>query len=269
MSATPPPPPRPDDVEPTVAMPRVEPGTAPPQPPPRPATVMPPAAVEEARIVGPAPPGPPGRRVGAQRRYTFGNPFGYTLSRFCAFAIDLGLVAGVLTVLAYALIAINPLTGLPTNSQRGFDATLAMGIVLALVYEIVAVAIAGTSIGKLAFGLHVYGVRGDGVGFGRAFIRSLLRPIDALVVGPVLSLLPGHRRLGDLLGGTIVARGGPLRTLGTLVGWILILIVGGLPFILAGTERTLAGMFAFGEFVPGLIARIVHLVTTLGGAIPH
>ncbi len=29
-----------------------------------------------------------------------------------------------------------------------------------------------------------------------------------------------------------------------------------MPFILAGTERTLASIFAFGEFVPGLFARI-------------
>ena len=30
----------------------------------------------------------------------------------------------------------------------------------------------------------------------------------------------------------------------------------GIPFILAGTERTLASIIAFGEFTPGLVARI-------------
>ncbi|GAC1621192.1 MAG: hypothetical protein NVS4B13_12030 [Candidatus Elarobacter sp.] len=176
--------------------------------------------------------------------------------------LDVGLVSVVATSLAYSLIAINPITGLPTNTQRGFDATLALGIALALVYVWAAEAAFGTTIGKLALGLHVFALRGGPVGLGRGFVRMLLRPVDALVIGAVLALLPGHRRLGDLLGGTIVARsrwGG----FAPAVGWVLALIVGAVPFILAGVPRTFASLVAFVEFFPGIVARIVLLGQTL------
>ena len=119
---------------------------------------------------------------------------------------------------------------MPTNSQRGFDATLALGVAIALVYVWVSEALFGTTIWKLAFGLHVYSTHDRRVGLGRALVRSLLRPIDVLIVGGILALLPGHRRLGDLAAGTIVARS-PLRAFAPLLGWILVLIVCGIPFV--------------------------------------
>jgi uncharacterized RDD family membrane protein YckC len=198
-----------------------------------------------------------------------GNPFAYALARFVAFAIDLGLVAGVLTILAYALIAINPLTGLPTNTQRGFDATLAMGVVLALVYGISFEALFGTTIGKLAMGLHVHAVHDRRLGFGRAFVRSLLRPLDVLAVGAILAMLPGHRRLGDLAAGTVVTRGGPLRGYAPFVGWFVILIVAGLPLVLVGLTRTVAGLTAFVEFAPGIFARLALFGHDAVALFPH
>jgi uncharacterized RDD family membrane protein YckC len=188
----------PGEDDPTTAMPRVE----APQAAPRVPYTPPP--VEEAIVVGPAP-APPRRLTNVSPAIIgapVGNPFGYALARFFAVAIDLGLVAGVLTLLAYALIAINPITGLPTNTQRGFDATLAMGFVLALIYGITFEALFGTTVGKLAMGLHVHAVRDRRLGFGRAFVRSILRPFDLLVIGGVLAMLPGHRRLGDFAAGT-------------------------------------------------------------------
>ena len=257
-------PPPPEDLETTVAMPRVTP--PPPQPGPR--------KIDDAVVERPVPLPPrpmatpfaatgapvsgtliPPRTVTVVPRTDVGHPFGYVCARFFAFVFDIALVACVVYSLAYSLIAINPLTGLPTNSQRGFDATLAIGIGIALVYVWVAEAFLGTTIWKLVFGLHVYPVRGRFVGLGRAFLRGLLRPIDLLVVGGVLALLPSHRRLGDLAGGTVVVRS-PLRGFAPLIGWILVLIMCGVPFILAGTERTLASIFTFGEYTPGLIARI-------------
>ena len=67
-------------------------------------------------------------------------------ARLFAFVLDLVLVGGVATSLMYSLIAINPVTGLPTNTQRGFDATLAIGIAIALVYVWLSEAFFGTTI---------------------------------------------------------------------------------------------------------------------------
>jgi hypothetical protein len=161
------------------------------------------------------------------------------------------------------LIAINPLTGAPTNSEGGFDATLGMGFVCAVIYLWVAEAVAGTSLGKLAFSLHVYVPRRRFVGLGRALIRNVARPVDFLVIGWILAMAPGHRRLGDLLSGTVVARS-PLRAFSPLVGWLLVVALGAVPFFVAGGLATVAAAAAACiEFVPPLLARGVHLVTPL------
>jgi uncharacterized RDD family membrane protein YckC len=265
---------QPNHDDPTIAMRRVEPTPdAPASPPPidvpppaRPGTYQSAGAVEEAVVIGPAPPRLVKR---AGPRFVVGNPFGYMLARLAAFAIDLGLVAGVLTILAYALIAINPITGLPTNSQRGFDATLAMGIVLATISIICAEALLGTTIGKLAFGLHVYALHERKVGFARAFVRALLRPVDIFGIGGILALLPGHRRLGDLLSGTVVTRESKLGRFAPYVGWLAAFIVAGLPFVLVGTSLTLRGIFAFVQFAPGIGARIMLILQHLLGATTH
>ncbi|WP_317996222.1 RDD family protein [Vulcanimicrobium alpinum] len=251
------------DQDPTVAMPRID-----LPPPARGGAYHAAGPVEEAVVVGPAPRNvTPVKPVGP--RFPVGSPLSYAIARLAAFGIDVGLVAGVLTIFAYALIAINPLTGLPTNTQRGFDVTLLMGTILALVYVIVAEAIAGTTIGKLAFGLHVYALRERGVGFARAFVRMLLRPLDALGVGFVLALAPAHRRLGDLASGTIVTRESPLRGFAPYLGWIAILIIAGLPFVTIGLPRTFAGAVAFYEFVPGIVHRLIGLLHALIGLFPH
>ncbi len=267
-----------DGLEPTVAMPRVE--TPPPRPhveygvvePPRPAgTAEPirvsPAVPVAAPVTGTVLPPRAATTVADRPQYVFGNPLGYVVARFFAFVLDIALVTVFVTSLAYALIAINPLTGLPTNSQRGFDATLGIGVAVALVYVWLAEAFVGTTIWKLAFGLHVYNPRGRMVGLGRAFVRNLLRPIDLLLIGGILGLLPGHRRLGDLASGTVVARS-PLRAFAPLIGWILIIVMAGLPFVIVGPIHALAALYAFVEFVPGIIAGVVSFVQTLFG-VPH
>jgi uncharacterized RDD family membrane protein YckC len=249
-----------DGLEPTVAMPRVEatpaadaPTYLPPQPippqPPIPGRVFAPAAAPAAT-----------RAV-----YVFGNPIAYTLRRFLAFALDFVVVTSVATMLLYGLIAINPFTGLPNNSEGGFDATLGMGVAIAVVYLWLFEAIFGTTLGKLAFSLHVYAPSHRFVGFARAFVRNLLRPVDALVIGWILALAPGHRRLGDLFGGTVVA-GSPLRAFSPLAGWVLIIALGAVPFLVAGgTVTVLAVAAAFIEFIPPLIARGAHAVLPLFG----
>ena len=301
MQQPPPPPDNGEGMDPTIAIPRVE-AQPPPQhvehgvlepplatvvppphaavPPERPGYVppypvppggLPPHPVQ--RVAGPfaaAPPIPPPASVVVPERprFVFGNPAGYTFARFVAFAIDFGLVTVIVTTLSYAVFAINPLTGLPSNNEAGFDTTLAIGAGIALLYMWLAEAIFGTTIGKLSVGLHVYALRGRFVGIGRSLIRNLLRPIDLLVIGGILALLPGHRRLGDLLGGTVVARS-PLRSFAPLVGWILIIVLVGAPFLVAGTERALAGFFAFGMYVPALATHAWQFIYALiGGAAP-
>ena len=191
----------------------------------------------------------------------FGNPLSYIFRRFAASSVDLVLATVVLTWFLYGLIAINPLTGLPTNTEGGFDSTFAMGLGIALLYVFVAEAIFGTTLGKLAFSLHVYPTKGRFVGLARSFIRNLLRPIDLLVVGALLALAPGHRRLGDLFGGTIVAQS-PLRAGAPILGWIGIIVVAALPFIFDGGLRFFAVLAAFAQFLPHMVGA---LVTAIGG----
>ena len=253
--------------------------TDPPRPPPSQPYVPPADAVdvpfrEEAPVVGspwqstvatpvvdpvnvPAPIAPPER--------VFGPPVAYVLRRFSASAIDLVLATLVLTWLLYGIIAINPLTGLPTNTEGGFDSTFAMGIGIALLYVFLAEAIFGTTLGKLAFSLHVYPTKGRFVGLARSFIRNLMRPIDLLVVGALLALAPGHRRLGDLFGGTVVAQS-PLRGAAPILGWIGIVVVAALPFVFDGGLRFFAVLAAFAQFLPHLVSDAINGVGGLLGA---
>lgn len=248
------------DLEATVATPRI---VVPPHARvPEPVAVAPASApaepIEEAVIVAPRP------------AYVFGNPLTYALRRFLAFAVDIVLVTAVATMLLYGLIAINPLTGLPNTSEGGFDATFALGIGIAFVYLWIFEAIFGTSLGKLAFALHVYAPSRRFVGFGRAFVRNLIRPIDLLVIGWILAMLPGHRRLGDLLSGTVVARS-PLRAFSPVVGWLAIIALAALPFVFAGGAVTvLAVVAAFIAFIPPIVAHAATFVLQLfgGGAPP-
>jgi uncharacterized RDD family membrane protein YckC len=261
MTAMQPPPDPTVPEEPTIAMQAVRPPPPPPPaaPPPRASVVE----VEDAHFVEGPPP-----RYAAGPRLPIGNPVGYAFARLFAFGLDIALVASVVTLLCYALIAINPITGLPTNTQRGFDATLTLGVAVALVYVWVAEAFTGTTIGKLIFGLHVYAPRERFVGLARAFVRSLLRPLDVLLIGGVLALLPAHKRLGDYAAGTVVTRT-PLRGFGPLLGLLLAAVVAGIPFVLVGTTRTLAGLFAFAGFVPPFAVHLWKLAAYGVAHIPH
>jgi uncharacterized RDD family membrane protein YckC len=253
----------PDELEPTVAMPHI----LPPQQLPTPHPVEDAAVPVEAVPVAVTPVAPVESVAPA---YVFGNPFAYMFRRFFAFAFDLVLVTAVSTTIMYGVIAINPLTGLPTNSEGGFDATFGIGLAIALLYVLVFEAFLGTTLGKLAFSLHIYTRKSRLVGLGRAFVRNLMRPIDMFVIGGILALLPGHRRLGDLLGGTVVARS-PLRGFSPLIGWIGIIMLAALPFLIAGGPVTvLAAGAAFLEFIPHLFTHAFDLIMQLfGGGMPH
>lgn len=208
-------------------------------------------------------PAPPPATAAPRGRPAVGNPLAYVLARFCAFAVDVVVVTLVATELLYALIAINPITGLPSRTEAGFDATLGMGAAIALAYVWLGEAFFGTTLGKLAFGLRVAPLHGRVVGLGRAFVRGLLRPLDLLVVGALLALLPGRRRLGDLAGGTVVVRGA-LGARGTSFAVVALLVLLGAPFVVAGVGRTFAAMYAFVEFLPHLAAHGWSLLRRMG-----
>ena len=214
----------------------------------------------------PAPPVTPAVPIAAPASaYVFGNPLVYAIRRGLALAIDVVLVTCALVGIFYGQISINPLTGLPAGSEAAFDATLGTAAGAAVVYVILAQAIFGTTLGKLLLGLHVYAKRGRFVGLGRGFIRTLLLPIDLVLIGIVLALLPGHRRLGDLFGGTVVARS-PLRGFSPVLGALGIAVVAAAPFLLGGgTERVFATLGAFVAFGPSLLAHAAAAVFALGG----
>ena len=69
----------------------------------------------------------------------------------------------------------------------------------------------GRTLGKRLFDLRVVRVNGAPAGLGRAFVRTVLRPVDALPVAYLLGafviwLTHRDQRLGDLAAGTVVVR---------------------------------------------------------------
>jgi uncharacterized RDD family membrane protein YckC len=179
-----------------------------------------------AVAVSPAVPAP------ARFEHPFGNVGVYLLGRFGAFLID---VFGVTFLFATFGLAMS--TG-GSFAFGGHDATSFTLLVLvslgaSALLLVLSEGLFGTSLGKLVFALHVRRTNGNWVGPGRALLRMLLRPVDVLVVGPVLALItPRHQRLGDLFAGTVVGR--------SRIGWLSSLL--GLAILaLAGYAQILYG----------------------------
>ena len=187
------------------------------------------------------------------------------MRRGLALGIDLVLLTFAVLPIVYGQFAINPLTGLPASNETAFDLTLAASAGFAVVYVVVAQAIFGTTLGKLFVGLHVYSRRSRFVGLGRALVRTIVLPLDLCLIGALLALLPGHRRLGDLFAGTVVARS-PLRAFSPLVGLAGILAVIATPFALpGGPEHVFATFGAFVAFGPPLLAHAISMLLILMG----
>ncbi len=65
----------------------------------------------------------------------------------------------------------------------------------------------GMTMGKRVLGLRVLAGDESKATFGACSIRNLLRPVDYLLIGPIMIATTGrHQRLGDKLGDTIVVR---------------------------------------------------------------
>ena len=95
-------------------------------------------------------------------------------------------------------------------------------LLITFLYFVLQEGLLGATIGKQLVGLRVVGREGRRITFGQAFVRNLLRPIDALpgfyLVGGLMTLnSPLRQRLGDRVAGTIVVnvRGVPQTALPT------------------------------------------------------
>jgi uncharacterized RDD family membrane protein YckC len=236
----------------------------PPQPPPFDA-----AAVAASGAAVPAAPAP--------RPYQpqFGNlPF-YFLGRFCATLVDTFAIGFVVATFAFNAAAGGRTSFawvlVPAGAQNegAFAALAGLSIGCALLFAFFTEALVGTTIGKLLFALNVRTLKGGWAGFGRVFVRNILRPIDVLLIGPLLAAVtPKHQRLGDLLAGTVVARSiigpfAPMLAIGVLsaIGYAQVLLGGGLTSVL--------GVAAQGSaFGPSLLGRAVNVGRGISGQLP-
>jgi uncharacterized RDD family membrane protein YckC len=139
----------------------------------------------------------------------------YLASRFAAFVLDVFGVAFLLATFGYHAANLGTWAGVKADAS-GFWIISLTAFVLALLIAFVCEGLFATTLGKLLFGLVVLNARGGYAGLGRALTRSAMRPVDLLLIGPILALAtPKRQRLGDLMAGTVVSqtRFAPLMTL--------------------------------------------------------
>ena len=132
--------------------------------------------------------------------------------RALAWLIDLGIRIGVLSV-SSALLGV--------LGKAGIGMYLILVFVMLWLYPVVFEAMFdGQTPGKRAMELRVVSADGAPVGWLAAFIRNLLRTVDALPVGYGFGLAaslsdPFGRRLGDMVAGTLVVHAPRLRVAST------------------------------------------------------
>lgn len=136
---------------------------------------------------------------------SFAIPLAGPMSRFLAWAIDVGVIATVLMVCSIFLAILGTLSA---DAARGFYialaffTTLGYGIALEWLWR-------GQTIGKRMMGLRVIDERGLKLRFEQVVLRNLLRIVDRLplfyMVGGLTCLVSSrNQRLGDIAAGTIV-----------------------------------------------------------------
>jgi uncharacterized RDD family membrane protein YckC len=153
-------------------------------------------------------------------------PF-YVLARFLAFAIDGFAIAFVIAAFAFNAFEPGGVSILSRRDEGAFGALAATAFGVAFAFAFVCEGLFGTTLGKSVFALHVRRADGRHAGVGRVFLRALLRPLDLLVIGPVLAFAtPRHQRLGDFAGGTVVSR----SPIGPLASVIALALLGGLGY---------------------------------------
>jgi uncharacterized RDD family membrane protein YckC len=130
--------------------------------------------------------------------------------RFAAVLLD-GVILGVLGIVVALLGGGGYTTRTSTAASAGVDlegSNFLVWLVVAFGYYVVAEAALGGTPGKLAVGLRVVDEDGHFIGWGRAFVRNIVRPIDFfflyLVAAVSVWASPRRQRLGDRAAGTFV-----------------------------------------------------------------
>ncbi len=213
-------------------------------------------------IVSPPPRGPVSgavRQLPARYEHRFGNVPAYMLARLAAFLVDVPGVAFVLATFGFNAFD-HGLFLIAGRDRAGFDTLALIALGAALVFQFLCEALFGTTLGKLLFGLHTRRQDGKHAGIGRALVRSLLRPIDILIVGPLLALVtPRHQRVGDFAAGTVVGSSS-LRFFAPLLGIVLCLAIGYAQFAYGGGLTSALGVAAeTGNYAPGAFAQFAAL----------
>jgi uncharacterized RDD family membrane protein YckC len=200
--------------------------------------------------------------------HAFGNVPFYLLTRFAAFVVDVFLVAYLIATFGFHAFEAGYLA-YGSRSEGGFLSLVLSSLAIAFTFAFLCEALTGTTIGKALFALHTRAVDGRHAGGGRVFVRYLLRPIDLLLIGPLLALVtPKHRRLGDFAGGTVVSRSrfGPIAP---IVG---ILLLAGLAYAQIAYGGGLTSAIEVGaeasNFGPDLIGKAAHGVGLSGVPLP-
>jgi uncharacterized RDD family membrane protein YckC len=177
--------------------------------------------------VTPAPPPAPAFVPARAFVHRFGSVPFYVLARFLAFAIDGFAIAFVIAAFAFNAFEPGGVSILSRRDEGAFGALAATAFGVAFAFAFVCEGLFGTTLGKSVFALHVRRADGRHAGVGRVFLRALLRPLDLLVIGPVLAFAtPRHQRLGDFAGGTVVSR----SPIGPLASVIALALLGGLGY---------------------------------------
>lgn len=128
-------------------------------------------------------------------------------TRLLAWLLDLLVVMGLLGVVGIVFAIAAEIFGDYATAVYGIVAfVLSTGYWIALEHRW-----EGRTLGKRALGLRVVGERGLRLTLGQVILRNLLRLVDLLpgpaAVGGLFCILhPEHRRVGDLVAGTLVVR---------------------------------------------------------------
>jgi len=210
-------------------------------------------------------------RVGYVHR--FGNVPFYLCARFAAFVLDVFGVGFLLATFAFhaSEVGFYIVMGRDPN---GYTTLVELSLGSALAFAFVCESIFGTTLGKLLFALHVRRGNGRHAGALRVFVRYLVRPLDLLVVGPLLALVtPRRQRIGDFVTGTVVARSriGPFASVlgvAAIVGALYAQIVygGGLTSAVGVAAETAA-------YAPSLVVGAINVfgvrASAPSEAVPH
>ncbi|WP_026673260.1 RDD family protein [Alkalihalobacterium bogoriense] len=135
-------------------------------------------------------------------------------SRSVAFIIDQAILTVATIILVVIFMIILPVLEAGGVPAAFADILLILFFVLLflinwgyfVVYEFFS---AGRTVGKMAIGIRVIQENGHSITLLSSFLRNLLRIIDALPTSYLLGILmiflhPKHKRIGDLVAGTIV-----------------------------------------------------------------